>query len=201
MAALADGYAKTYADTSAFAGRYPLIVGYCSAAILAMRVAERVGGSPEVVLVQPSWPTESQVRADFAAFLGQWSGQAEATARLDGLAAEELLDRMTAELEREVHGGAAERGLDTEAGRELVRDLLDRYRAWLAFLLASAENIGTGSASPLSSLHLLGGSDDPLVLPWPQPGEPRTVRLPPGGNDLLDSPAQLTAAILSTVLR
>ena len=203
VADLADCYAKACVEEAALAASEPLVVGFCSTALLAVRLAERIGGPPRVLLMQPSWPTEEQAWSDFASFRAQWAPGVPATDRGAVVSGpgphptpEELLARMTTVLENEVPPAAAAQGLDTVDGQELVRQMLDRYRAWLTYLLACAHELRAMSA-PTLTLRLLAGADDQLTLPWPQREAMRVVRVPAPGERLLDNADQLAAAVLA----
>ncbi|MYT09022.1 MULTISPECIES: hypothetical protein [Streptomyces] len=199
---LADEYAKLCAGLTAFTGRPPLVVGYCSAAALALRVAERLGGpcGPpcHCVLVQPTWPTGRKAWEEFESFRAQWAdGEPPAPwgPCPDGEEPEAALGHMMAVLETETAAAATRRGLGTPEGQDLLHDLLDRYRAWLGFQLTVAHDVRAGPA-PAIAPRLVGGNDDRLGLPWPDSRPPRTVYLPVAGQDLLEA-AELPAAVLS----
>ncbi|MET8079259.1 hypothetical protein [Streptomyces sp. NPDC005303] len=202
LAELADEYAKLCVGLTAFAGRPPLVVGYCSAAALALRVAERLGGpyGPpcHCVLVQPTWPTERKAWDDVESFRAQWTdGEPPAPCgpRPGGREPEAVLSHMMSVLETETAAAATRRGLGRPEGQALVRDLLDRYRAWLGFQLAVAHDVRTGPA-PVTAPRLVGGSDDRLDLAWPDTRPSGTVCLPVAGQDLLEA-AELPALVLS----
>ncbi|MFJ8487812.1 hypothetical protein ACIRBZ_05430 [Streptomyces sp. NPDC094038] len=202
LPALADGYAKLCLDSAALGGRPPLVVGYCSAAALALRVAERLGGPSgapcHTVLVQPSWPTEARAWEDWESFSAQWSDGARpplAHPVHQGGEPEAVLEHMMSALEAQTSTAAERRGLGTPEGRALVRDLLDRYRAWLAFQLAVAHDVRTGPV-PTTAARLIGGRDDRLGLPWPESRQTGVVRLPVTGEELLEA-AELPVTVLT----
>ena len=112
-----------------------LVVGHCSAAPLALRVAAELASTRTVtaVLVNPSWPDDDHVAAKFTEFLGKFGPAPHPVPELSGDP-----DEVVASLERvfgdKVAALAASRGISGTAGA--FTDLIVWYRAWLAFLLA-----------------------------------------------------------------
>ena len=133
--ALADGYAEACRRQGLAGGRIA-VVGHCSAAPLALALADRLAGAAEVspVLVRPTWPDAAMVAADFRSFrdeLGAAAGPVPAAADPD-LA----LRQMTVVLHDDLRAMARTQGLDP--GSAVIADMLARYRAWLGFLLAGS---------------------------------------------------------------
>lgn len=112
-----------------------LVIGHCSAAPLALRVAAELASTRTVtaVLVNPSWPDDEHVAAKFAEFLAKFGPGPYPAPELSGDP-----DEVVASLERvfqdKIAALAASRGISSTAGA--FTDLILWYRAWLAFVLA-----------------------------------------------------------------
>lgn len=149
--ALADGYARAW--LRGVAGPQVTVVGYCSAAALAVLIAARLAPAAEVttVLVEPMWPDDEMVSAGFAAIRATL-GAREGSGPDLGAEPAVALAAMDQALGADLAAAARARGLD-EAGAA-YQDLLGRYRAWLGFLLASRETLRQGLAPPVQA-HVL----------------------------------------------
>lgn len=197
---LADAYAAAYANTPAVAGRPALVVGYCSAAVLALRLAERLaqrGLWDGVVLVQPTWPNLVGVQDEFRSLHAQWAPAADPPqANSDRLGHDPVhaLDGMMSVLRTAAQSSTRARGLDTPAGRALLLDLFARYRAWLGFQLTAAHEIRDGPA-PRVSFRTVGGVDDLLDAPWPLAGPSCAEYLDVPGDELLEAPGLARAVV------
>lgn len=132
---LADGYAETCLARGLAGGRLA-VVGHCSAATLSLALADRLAGRAEVssVLVQPTWPDQEMVAADFGSFRAELGA---AAGPVPDLADPDLaLAQMTVVLRDDLRAMALRVGLDPASAA--LADMLARYRAWLGFLLAGS---------------------------------------------------------------
>jgi hypothetical protein len=112
-----------------------LVVGHCSAAPLALRVAAELAGTrtATAVLVNPSWPDDEHVAAKFAEFLGKFGPAPHPVPELSG-DPEEVVASLERVFQDKIAVLAASRGISGTAGA--FTDLIVWYRAWLAFVLA-----------------------------------------------------------------
>ncbi|TNH28023.1 hypothetical protein FHG89_16400 [Micromonospora orduensis] len=140
------------------------VVGHCSAAPLALRVAGLLAATRPVtaVLVNPTWPGDADVTAKFTEFLGKFG---PATPAPPDLTADPAL--VMAGMERtlldEVTALAVSRGLSGSAGA--FTDLIVWYRAWLAFLLAGRNDTQIGLAAGQAAVTVLSDSPSTVTVP------------------------------------
>lgn len=158
-AACADEFVRSGADD----GRV-FVVGHCSAAPLALRVAGLLasGRSVTAVLLNPSWPDDDHVAAKFAEFLARFGTAARPCPDLDadpGL----VVSAMEQVFGDEMAAVAASRGLAGSAGA--FSDLLVWYRAWLAFLLAGRNDASVGRAAGRVAVTVLSDSPSEVAVP------------------------------------
>lgn len=135
LEALADGYAQLCRQHGLPGGRLA-VVGYCSAAPLALELVDRLAPQAAVstVLVQPLWPDGATVAAGFRSFraeLGAAPGPVPEPAD-----PELALQQMTVVLRDDLRAMARAHGLDPASA--VLGDMLARYRGWLGFLLAGS---------------------------------------------------------------
>lgn len=121
------------------------VVGYCSAAPLALAVAARLAGHqhPATILVFPSWPDRQLVGAEFGRIrsrLGAAGGEAVMTSATPSA----LLAELTTLLDQDVRAMADRNHLGTSS--TVIDEMIARYRAWFSFLLAAADAIPSASA-------------------------------------------------------
>ncbi|MFG2736441.1 hypothetical protein N0X72_00720 [Streptomyces carpaticus] len=137
-----------------------LVLAYCAAAALGLRVGAAAGAP--VVLVDPDPVVDSYLRAEFAAMYRTLGGDPE---RIPGSTGPPDAELSPARLEALLFGQreelAEEYGGDAEAA-ELVDDLLLRYRSWLRFLAASSRQppvrhtaVTIVSGKPLPAMSVL----------------------------------------------
>ncbi|GAA3462088.1 hypothetical protein ACFFSW_14305 [Saccharothrix longispora] len=176
---LADETAAAFrADESAATGdRRVFVVGHCSAAGLALQIAERLAGEREVtaILVQPTWPGTDHVTERFAEFQGKLGVGGLASPDLDG-------DPLScvAGMEQLMNEGLA--GVATRLGLTkpplAFSELLVSYRTWLAFLLACRNDGPVKVPSDAVAISVL--TDEPgFVLPGSVPERCRITPPPP----------------------
>jgi hypothetical protein len=111
------------------------VIGYCSAAALALHVATLLARSrPTVaVLLRPSWPDTEMITTQFATLVANLRTSGRSSPVLDGDPGE-CVTNMEQMLRAEVAALAASQGL--EGAEDTFTELLMTYRSWLAFLLA-----------------------------------------------------------------
>jgi hypothetical protein len=205
LAELAAGYADTFAAAVPGAKKI-VVVGYCAAAALALRIAARLAGSDaigrlpgqkstigrapgqesrvRVILVQPTWPDTAMIGADMAGFRADLGVSDGSPGDLDGDPGV-ILHRFEQTLRADMRAMARTNGLDGSAavGKALA-DLLDRYRAWLGFLLASRGALKR-PWDPGVPVDVLAGTSSPATVPWLGPESYAVTRLAlPDGEHL-----------------
>lgn len=172
-----DELAAEYADSFEQMDCAPAttVLGYCSGAVLALRIAERLAGDRQVgvVLLRPTWPGPEMIAAMLSKVrseLGTPTGPAPE------LAAEP--DRVLAQIGQLLHAElralAELHGLDPDSGP--LFELLDRYRGWFGYLLAAQDGLRARRVPELDLQVLLEESESAAV-PWFEPGSYRCRRL------------------------
>jgi hypothetical protein len=190
---LADGYADLWLAHGP--GRPRLaVVGYCSAAALAWCIAARLASLVQLgfVLVRPTWPDAQLISAEFADFRADLGGETTAVPDLEA-DPELALRQMQRVLRDDLHVMAAGSGLDPASPS--LTELLDRYRAWLGFLLSSSEAQRRPWPGALHPHVLVGADTEPLVLHADSVAY-EIVRCPVPGHALMDD-ANLADSVLT----
>jgi len=140
------------------------VVGHCSAAPLALRVAGLLSATRPVtaVLVNPTWPGDDDVTAKFTEFISKFG---PATRTTPDLTADPdlVVSGMEQLLLDEVIALAASRGLSGSAGA--FTDLTVWYRAWLAFLLAGRNDTQIALAAGRAAVTVLSDSPSTVTVP------------------------------------
>jgi hypothetical protein len=174
LADLAAGYADEFLAANATPGR-TVVIGYCTAAALALRIAGRLGATTDVlaVLVRPMWPDADMIRSDFAEFRAGM-GAAEVPAPDLGGDPGATLRRLERVLEADLHAVARAHGLDESSSA--LPEMLARYRAWLGFLLTSRSAIEQSWRGELP-LKVLTGAAGCTYVPWFDHGSYKVTRL------------------------
>jgi hypothetical protein len=170
------------------------VLGYCSGALLALRIAERLAAHRQVsvVLLRPSCPDLDAIAGMLAAVRSELRASAGGLPELGGEPSEAL-----AGIEQVLHADlralAEGYGLDPDSGP--LTELLERYRGWFGYLLAVRDGLRDRRVPELEPLLLLGESDS-ADLPFLPPGGYRCqrVRLP-------DDDAQATEQLAREVTR
>ncbi|CAM3405997.1 hypothetical protein [Stackebrandtia soli] len=148
-----------------------LVLAFCSAATLAtmvaVRLGERDGTAPGVILADPYLVSRARVGEEFAALHRKLGGD-------PGTRVSEL-----PEMERHLTDRRPD--LIAECGGEEVADvadyLLDRYRSWLRFLSASADAGTVVDAPPIT---VISDKPDPVAGLTTDPATVTTIRCPTG---------------------
>lgn len=149
---LADGYAARFASRPT-----DCVAGYCSAAGLAERIADRLG--TPVVAVKPTTPTVDRALDDFAGFLAKLNGPAmPLDPALTGRGLHTELNRRLADA---LDAWARADDMDADEVEMLRDELLARCDGWLGFLLAAA----AAGATPVGRRIVVPGVelDQPMV--------------------------------------
>jgi hypothetical protein len=159
------------------AGGHIFVVGHCSAAALSLHLARLLESRREVtvILVRPSWPGEDVIRDRFAEFLANMGAANRPCPDLDGDPCSSV-GRLEQVLRDELVLTAAAQGLDGSTGA--FSDLLVRYRAWLAFLLACRNDPPGTWATETSTIRVLTDAPADAAIPGLSPGACHVSRLP-----------------------
>ncbi|WFE41071.1 hypothetical protein [Micromonospora sp. WMMD998] len=115
--------------------RPALIVGYCSAAPVAIRTAE-LAGVP-LALVEPTWPDRAAADHDFRGFRAALREDEPATVPLDADPAR-ALSAMARTLDGDLDVFARANDLPDDERQDTREQLVDRYVAWLHVLLSAS---------------------------------------------------------------
>lgn len=194
---MADAVAGQFLNSEAPDG-HVFVVGYCSAAGLAMRVAALLARSREVsaLLLRPSWPGDELIRESFATLITNLGAAGRACPELDGdpggrVAAMEQI------LRTELEAMATSRGLGGSI--EVFLELLLTYRSWLAFLLA-CRNDSPPRADGVTAVTVLTDAPDGAAVPGLAPDAFRTTPLPVTDDDnpVTDEIVEIVAAQLNS---
>lgn len=195
LAALASGYSSALGALGTAVG---LIVGRCSGAALATRLAAAMSAegdrAPAVALISPIWPTLSDVIEEFAEIRRglQLPGHPERSLP-SAQDPRSLLSQFDLALRADLAAMCDSEELNEEERTIFLSELADMYRAWLGFLLATAD---AGPVRPAGSLHIItgdNGGNGSRVLP-PILSADQIITLPVADADLLDLadlPAQI----------
>jgi hypothetical protein len=194
---LADGYADALASEDLADG--VTVMGFCTAAALALTLGERLAGAgpAQIVLAQPMWADDAMIESDFAEFradlrASRWMPGQDADAPVVPHAATgpAALGELTQVLRADLVAVTQAAGL-AESGSGFT-DLLGRYRAWLGFLLASQAAAGQRTAAaPVAGppVTVLCWPGDSSAVPGLARGDYQVVTAAPAAG----APAQLTA--------
>jgi hypothetical protein len=163
-----------------------LVVGYCSAAGLAVRTAAALAGSgrpPRVVLVEPTWLTAGDVREALDGLRGSLGAQERFNGALD-------LHVVLPVLRDDLVGNLVAQGVAEHELNACVELLLPRYEAWFSFLLLTLR--GAAGPGDYDDVHIVVGRDtDTTTAPTP-------VRLAVDAADVAQS--EVTSAAIRDLL-
>lgn len=173
------------------------VLGYCSGAILALRIAELLAAERPVAvtLLRPTWPGLDTIAGMLATVRAELGTSTGPPPELTGAPATVLagIDQL---LQAELRALAERHGLDPGSGPLL--ELAERYRGWFGYLLA-AQDAGGARPVPGVALELLLDQDEPCDVAGIEPGGYRCRRFALPADD-----AQATerlAAVLAQQLR
>jgi hypothetical protein len=189
LAAAAGG---SFARSAPASGRV-VVIGYCSAAALSLRIAAMLAGSREVavVLLRPSWPDTELIRNQFATLAANVGAAHRLCPELDG-DPDSCVARMADILRADIEALAASHGLDGSSGTFL--ELLLTYRSWLAFLLA-CRNDAPPAWAGAAAVTVLTEAKGSVTIPGLRPGAFEVRPLPS-----LDEKNPVTAEVVELVV-
>ncbi|MFF9011040.1 hypothetical protein ACF087_35350 [Streptomyces goshikiensis] len=135
--------ARAYADLLCELEEPPaLLVGYCSAASLALAIAEELaaaGRTVPVQLIAPGFPDRLLVHEELTEIRQSIGAPSMAeNLGLDG-DSDVAMDQIRAVLQRDLIAAAVANGLSTVEAEILTEELGARYGAWLAYVLSAAD--------------------------------------------------------------
>lgn len=182
LADMAVLYADAFLGAEAVATAVT-IVGYCSAAALSLRIAERVARSYEVriILVRPTWPDDAMIGSEFARLRADLGAAETACPDLSQDNAS-ILRRMEQLLGADLRAMITARNLHEPS--VMASGLLARSLGWLGFLLACREDVKAPWRDVPSPEVITGTAGAPPV-PWIDPGAYPVTRVtaPAEGDD------------------
>ncbi|HJQ01699.1 MAG TPA: hypothetical protein VJ851_08870 [Jatrophihabitans sp.] len=166
-----------------------MVVGYCSAAVLAVRIAALLTNSRRVrvALLRPTWPDTAMISEILGDVRAEIGAAGEPPPELVA-APQAVLHGISDTLHRDLRALASLHGLDPTS-RPLL-ELLERYQGWFGYLLAAREAVDglTGRASqPPAEVLVLAESAEQAAVPGLAAGSyhRRLVQLPDGAADLV----------------
>ena len=186
-----DELAACYADSYRESGDPydTVVVGYCSAAVLAVRIAALLTTSRRVrvALLRPSWPDTAMISQTLADVRAEIGAAGEPPPELTD-AAQAVLHGISDTLHQDLRALATLHGLDPTS-RPLL-ELLERYQGWFGYLLAAREAVDAlraQAAQPATDLLVLADSAEQAAVPGLAAGSyrRRLVQLPDGAADLV----------------
>ncbi len=195
---LADAVVGPFLRSEPADGR-AFVVGYCSAAGLALRAAALIARSREVsvLLMRPSWPGDEMIQAQFASLIAGLGAPERPCPGLDGdpgncVAAMEQVLRI------ELEALATSRGLGGSI--DVFLELLLTYRSWLAFLLACRNDSTLAQAGGAAPVTVLTDTTDGVTVPGLAPGAFRISPLPAldEDNPVTDEVAEIVVAQINS---
>ena len=140
------------------------VIGYCSAAALAVRIAALLARSREVtaVLLRPSWPGTETIEDQFATLAANVGARQLPCPDLDD--DPDRCVRRMAELFRATMA-ALVTGKGLDGSDDIFGELLLTYRSWLAFLLACRNDSLAGWAGGTTAVTVLTEAPDRATVP------------------------------------
>jgi len=156
------------------------VIGYCSAAALALHVATLLARSqPTVaVLLRPSWPDTEMITTQFATLAANLRTSGRSSPVLDG-DPDACVTSMEQMLRADIAALAASQGL--EGAEDTFTELLMTYRSWLSFLLACRNDPRSAWADGGAAVTVLTELPEASV-PRLSPSAVKQERLPAPGD-------------------
>jgi len=166
LPALAVRYCRA-CEREGIAGTRVTVVGHCASAALAMLVAQRLAGHgrTRVVLVQPTLADWDMIGEEFSRIRASLKA-AGASAPVLSRSPRSALDEMERVLRQDLAELAGSMGLADSTA--MMAELLDRYRAWLGFLLGTSEALLDRHDHALRPVVIVG-ADETATVPWTAP--------------------------------
>jgi hypothetical protein len=178
-----DEMARQYAAAFLQADAAPatIVLGYCSGAVLAVRIAEQLAGARELstVLLRPTWPGPGLIGAILGKIRSELGAAVSPSPDLTGEPASVLEDVLRV-LHEELRTLAQAHGLDPGSGP--LMELLERYQGWFSYLLAAQDALRQRRV-PQLDLQIVVDETDDAVVPWAEPGSYRRQRLALDADD------------------
>ncbi len=181
IADLAAQAVGSFNRTQPPAGR-AYVVGYCSAAALAMAMAALLAPARETtaVLFRPSWPANQAIQATFTTLAANLGAGQLRCPDLDGDPGHSI-----SQMEQLLHGKLqaliTAQGLD-EAD-DTFTELLLTYRSWLAFLLACRNHTLQWPPDPTTAVTVLSDTPGAVTIPGLTPAQFTICPLPEVDDD------------------
>lgn len=159
-----------------------VVVGYCSAAALSVRIAALLARSrpATAVLLRPSWPSTGTIEKQFAALAANLGAGQLSCPELDGDPGH-CVRRMEELFRAELAALVTSQGLDESD--DTFGELLLTYRSWLAFLLACRNDSLEGLAAGPTAVTVLTEAPDDTTVPGLAPGSFKVSPLPALDDD------------------
>lgn len=153
------------------------VIGYCSAAALAVHIATLLARSRKAtaILLRPTWPDSTFVEEEFGTLAANLGGHQPPCPELDGDPGR-CVRRMEELLRAELEVLVASQGLG--GVEDTFGELLLTYRSWLAFLLACRNDSLAGWPGETAPVTVLTEAPDGVAVPG----------LPPGGFEVCPLP-------------
>ncbi|HEY2575117.1 MAG TPA: hypothetical protein VGI74_02305 [Streptosporangiaceae bacterium] len=174
------------------------VIGYCSAAALAVHIATLLARSREAtaVLLRPSWPGTEMIEEQFAMLAANVGARQLPCPGLDG-DPDRCVRRMEELLRAEMTALVIGQGLD--GSDDTFGELLLTYRSWLAFLLACRNDSLAGWAGGPTAVTVLTEAPGSATVPGLPPGGFKVSPLPAldGDNPITPEVAELLVAQLT----
>jgi hypothetical protein len=154
-----------------------VVIGYCSAAALSVRIATLLARTREAsaVLLRPTWPDADTVKGTFATLAANLGASQLACPELDGDPSHcaQLMEKL---LSAELKALVTSQGLDASA--ETFGELLLTYRSWLAFLLACRNDSLAGGTAGGAAVKVLTEAPGSVTVPGVAAGHFEVCPLP-----------------------
>lgn len=172
LAEMAAEYAESFTGLDRTAST--TVLGYCSGAALALRIAELLAPDRPVAvtLLRPTWPGLDTIAGMLAAVRAELGPATDPSPELSG-APDAVLTNIDRLLNAELRALAERYGLEPDSGPLL--ELAERYRGWFGYLLA-VRDAGSVSLAPGLALDLLLDEAESCEVPGIEPGDYRCRR-------------------------
>jgi hypothetical protein len=181
LAELAADAAELFARSQPADGP-AFVIGYCSAAALAVRIAGLLAHSRETtaVLLRPSWPDIASIEVQFARLAANVGAGQLPCPDLDG-DPDRCVRRMAGLLRAELEALVTSQGLDPSA--DTFGELLLTYRSWLAFLVACRDDSRAGWTGGKAAVTVLTETPGDVAVPGLAAGQFAVCPLPALDDD------------------
>jgi hypothetical protein len=166
------------------------VIGYCSAAALAMHIATLLARSRQATAgrLRLSWPDRETIEGQFAVLAANIGARQLRCPELDG-DPDRCVRRMADLLRAEMEALVSSHGLD--GSDDTFGELLLTYRSWLAFLLACRNDSRAGWAGGTAGVTVLTEAPGSVTVPGLPAGTFEISPLP-----VLDEDNPITAEVI-----